>query len=209
MNNLYVKLKFLTFLDHEASAVSSSKRMVAYLADWFLGSLATLLPICLLWTALTGDVESMSQVSLFTINSTAGKMQAVAAGAAGLVLALWYYVFIPWKVTPGQTPGKKMMNIRIAKKDGSALRLKDLLIRQVLGFMLLEGMLCTASSLFHEWISLATGLNFTGILMMASLIITIASILAALLAPSSRMIHDYMAGTVLENVENDRPDQQI
>lgn len=209
MNNVYFKLKFLTFLDHEESEVSSGKRIAAYLIDWFLGALMTLLPLCLMWAMATGDTANMNQVSVFTLNTILGKPQALLAGLAGLLLCLWYYVYVPWKVTPGQTPGKRTMNIAIARKDGQQLTLKDLLIRQVVGLLLLEGMLLTGSTLLRDVISLASGLNFTGILSMSGMIITIVSVLMALLVPSRRMLHDYLAKTHLVPVESDREDQQI
>ncbi len=101
------------------------------------------------------------------------------------------------------------MNIAIARKDGQQLTLKDLLIRQVVGLLLLEGMLLTGSTLLRDVISLASGLNFTGILSMSGMIITIVSVLMALLVPSRRMLHDYLAKTHLVPVESDREDQQI
>ena len=74
---------------------------------------------------------------------------------------------------------------------------------------LIEGTLYNGSGLLQDMLSLGTGLNFTGILLYVTLALTIVSLLAAFMAGSRRMIHDYLAGTVLVPVEEDRPDQMI
>lgn len=206
---MYFKLKYLTFLDHEPSLVSNGKRVFAYLMDWFLSGLCLSLPLCLAWMMTTRDLDQMEKVNVFRLADAAGTGIALAAGLAGLALFLWYMVIVPWKVTPGQTPGKRTMGIGIAKKDGSVLTLKDLLLRQVLGILVLEGVLYNGSGLLQDMLSLSTGLNFTGILLYATLAITIVSLLAALMAGSRRMGHDYLAGTVVVPMESERTDQQI
>ncbi len=102
-----------------------------------------------------------------------------------------------------------MMGIAMARKDGTPLDLKTLLLRQVIGILLMEGTLYNGSGLLQDMLSLGTGLNFTGILLYVTLALTIVSLLAAFMAGSRRMIHDYLAGTVLVPVEEDRPDQMI
>lgn len=206
---MFWKLKYLTFLDHEPSAVNDGKRVMAYLIDWFLSALCLSLPLCLSWMMATHDLDQMEKVNLFRLSSVIGNGPAMVTAAAGLLLFLWYMVWVPWKVTPGQTAGKRMMGIAIARKDGAFLDLKTLLLRQALGILLVEGTLFNASGLLQDMLSLATGLNFTGLLLYASLGLTIASLVAAFLVKSRRMIHDYLAGTILVPVENDRPDGQI
>lgn len=210
MEHLFnLHIRNLSFLDRTATDVSPAKRVCAYLIDWFLSSLAALFPICMLWTAITGQTETMTQATVFALRDQAGLMPAVLAAIAGLILSLAYMVIIPWKVTPGQTPGKRIMNLKMVSKDGSPLGLKKLLIRQVLGLLLLEGMLYTGSSLLQDTISLTTGLNLTGILTYASLIMTAISLIMAMAAPSRCMLHDYLAGSRIIEASNNRTDQQI
>lgn len=206
---MYGKLKYRTFLDHEPCAANDGKRVMAYLVDWFLSGLCLSLPLCLTWMMATRDLDQMEKVNVFRLASVTGNGPALAAAAAGLLLFLWYMVWIPWKVHPGQTPGKRMMGIAIARKDGQPLDLKTLLLRQVVGVLLIEGTLYNASAMLQDMVSVSTGLNFTGVLLYATLALTIASLLAALMAKSRRMIHDYLAGTVLVPVADTRPDQMI
>lgn len=206
---MFFKLKYLTFLDHVPCAVQDSKRLAAYLIDWFLSSLCLNLPLCMAWMWATRDLDQMEKVNLFRLAAASSVNIALLAGVFGLVLFLWYMVFVPWKVTPGQTPGKRVMGIALKRVDGEKLGLKDLLIRQVAGILLLEGVLYSGSSLLQDMVSLASGLNFTGILLYASLAVTIGSLVAALLVPSRRMLHDYLAGTTLCEAASTRQDAVI
>ena len=168
-----------------------------------------MLPLCLGWMFLTHDQENMVHVDVFRLAQASSKQTALWIGALGLLFALIYYVWIPYKVYPGQTVGKKAMGIQIEKTDGSNLRLMDLLLRQGLGLLVLEGILFNPSRLWQDMLSLASGLNFSGYLLYLSLAITILSALIALMAPSKRMLHDYLASTTEKEVALERKDQSI
>lgn len=208
-NRLNAQTRNFSFLDQQKTEVSSAKRFCAYLIDWFLSSLAALLPICLLWTASGQPTETMTQATVFALAEQTSDQAALMAGCIGLVLSLAYMVLIPWKITPGQTPGKRIMNLRIVSKDGSPLTLTQLCLRQIIGLICLEGLLYTGSSLAQDLLSLSTGLNFTGILMYVSVIGTAISFLIAMAAGSRRMLHDYLSRTTITEAVCDRPDQQI
>ncbi len=206
---MHLKLRMMNLLDQSVCTVNQSKRMMAYLIDWFLGALCMMLPLCLGWMFLTHDQENMVHVDVFRLAQASSKQTALWIGALGLLFALVYYVWIPYKVYPGQTVGKKAMGIKIEKTDGSNLRLMDLLLRQGLGLLVLEGILFNPSRLWQDMLSLASGLNFSGYLLYLSLAITILSALIALMAPSKRMLHDYLASTTEKEVALERKDQSI
>lgn len=206
---MHLKLRMMNLLDQSVCTVNQSKRMMAYLIDWFLGALCMMLPLCLGWMFLTHDQENMVHVDVFRLAQASSKQTALWIGALGLLFALIYYVWIPYKVYPGQTVGKKAMGIQIEKTDGSNLRLMDLLLRQGLGLLVLEGILFNPSRLWQDMLSLASGLNFSGYLLYLSLAITILSALIALMAPSKRMLHDYLASTTEKEVALERKDQSI
>lgn len=203
------KMKLFSFLDQDVCEVSTGKRVFAYIIDWFCSALCLMLPLCLVWMYKTQDLDGMSKVNLYRLNDVIGTSSALLAGAAGLLLLFWYMVYIPWKVTPGQTPGKRTMGFKIARKDGQALSLKDLLVRQIVGLVIIEGILSSGSSMIRDMLSLSTGLNLGGVLYWIALIATIVSILFALFSPSRRMLHDYLAKTTLETVPFEREDESI
>ncbi|MDO4467797.1 MAG: RDD family protein [Bacillota bacterium] len=197
--NLYFKLKM--WLDDTPGDVDVSKRFSAYLIDWFLGSLCTTFPLCLIWMFNTHDMENMAKVNLFQLWNSTSLSITVIAGILSIFCALFYYVWIPYKIYPGQTVGKRTMNIKIVKLDNTVLDLKTLIIRQVVGIVVLEGTLYNVSTLWHDLLSIVTGLNFTGILMYQGLICSILSIALCMLSNSHRMIHDRLAKTKVMRIK--------
>lgn len=190
---LYVRLK--TLFDDNPSEVDVGKRFTAYLIDWFLGALFMMLPICLLWLFQTQDMEAMSNIDLWLVRSEISQPMAYVAGLLGIVFALFYYVYVPWKIYPGQTVGKRALGFEIVKKDGSDINIKTLLIRQIIGIIILEGTFYNVSGIWHTLVTMATGLNFTGILMYQGLIVSIFSAALCMLFKSHRLLHDYIAKT--------------
>lgn len=85
---------------------------------------------------------------------------------------LFYLTFLPvyWN---GYIIGKKIMNIRIVKLDGTDLSLSDMVMREVIGRVLL-------------------GYATFGVT-------TVISGLMVLLRHDKRAIHDFLAGTFVEN----------
>ena len=177
-----MKLNFLTtVLDQTKSDADSGKRVCAYIIDWFVGALVISFPLCIAWMFKTQDIEHMQEVNLFRLQNIQGTNFAIMIGIIAFAACVWYYIWLPYKVTPGQTFGKKVMGLKMVKSDGSQLLLKDLIIRQGIGIILLEGVLCNGSSLLHDMITLVTHLNFTGILFYISLTITCISVLMSML----------------------------
>ncbi|MDM8293069.1 MULTISPECIES: RDD family protein [Faecalicoccus] len=191
--SLYVRLK--TLFDDSPSNVDTGKRFFAYLIDWFLGALFMMFPICLLWLFQTHDMEGMSRVSLWLIQDRLSTSQAYLAGCIGILFSLFYYVVIPWKIFPGQTLGKRAVGIKIVSLDEKDVSLKTLLVRQVIGIMILEGVFYNVSDIWHTLVSMMSGLNFTGILMYQGLIVGIFSAALAMVYKSHRLLHDYLAKT--------------
>ncbi|EOS59303.1 hypothetical protein C815_02281 [Firmicutes bacterium M10-2] len=205
-----MKLNFLTtVLDQTKSDADSGKRVCAYIIDWFVGALVISFPLCIAWMFKTQDIEHMQEVNLFRLQNIQGTNFAIMIGIIAFAACVWYYIWLPYKVTPGQTFGKKVMGLKMVKSDGSQLLLKDLIIRQGIGIILLEGVLCNGSSLLHDMITLVTHLNFTGILFYISLTITCISVLMSMLAPSRRMLHDYLGNTKVMAAPIEGIDQKI
>lgn len=206
--NIFMKLYMK--LDHSICNVTSSKRFVAYVIDWFLGSLFTMLPMCILWMMWTKDMETMSRANVLLIASNVGYMQAYLAGGVSVLFALFYYVIVPWRIYPGQTVGKRAMGFKIVKLDESDVDLKTLILRQIIGIIIIEGGLYNVSGILHSLISLALNLNLVQWLLYIGLGISILSAFLALKMSSQRMFHDYLAKTKVIPFENlDRVDQKI
>lgn len=188
-------IKIYTFIDHTACNVSSGKRLFAYIIDWFLGSLCTTLPMSIMWLMKTHDMEHMSGVNVMNMASHVTVGYAYIAGFLSVVFALFYYIFIPWKVYPGQTPGKRMMRFKIMGLNDEEVKLGTLIVRQFIGIMVIEGALYTVSGVLHSILALATNINFITPLMYVGLFISVFSAFLLLKGESKRALHDYVAKT--------------
>ena len=181
--------------DKNPSNVNISRRIFAYIIDWLLGALIMMLPMWIIWLNGNGDPELLNAVSIWTIAVEMSYQDAYIAGFLALMFALFYYVFIPWKVYKGQTIGKRMMGFKIVRTDDSEVELKELILRQVVGIIVIESVLYNVSLLWEGLISLMIGYNISIICMFIGFLITAGSCLIALSNQSRRMLHDYIAKT--------------
>ena len=166
---------------------SLGRRFGAYLIDWYLGGLATAFPISMVSMKLFQTVQNQNILSF-------PASYGIAAGTAGLAAALFYYVFIPAFIWKGQTPGKRLVKIRIVSADGNEVTLPKLMIRQILGIMVVEGGLVTASALWHQLATILTGIDFVKPLMYIGMGISILSSIITLLG-DHRAIQDRIGRT--------------
>ena len=187
-----------TFFDHRKCDVDHMHRFTAYLIDWFVGGLCMNLPILLLWLFNTKDIDSATNMSLLKFSDKLGMNMALVAAGLGILASLFYFVYVPWKITPGQTLGKKIMHFKVVRTNGDEVGLGRWIVREVVGIMILEGVVYHVSGLWKEALDLITGLNFSGILMWEGIIVTVASGLISMFFRSHRMIHDYLADTKVE-----------
>ena len=204
--NIFIKM--YTAFDHSTCDVNNSKRFMAYLIDWFLGSLCTMLPMCLLWMFWTQNVDTMTDANVLYIAGQIGTWQAYLAGAMSVVFALFYYVYFPYKIHRGQTPGKRAMGFKVVKTNGDDVDLKTLLIRVVIGIILVESVLYNVSGVCFSILSLATGVNFLTIMKFVGIALGLFSAFLVLKVESRRMLHDYMADTKVIVFESEVSEDQ-
>lgn len=182
----------------EVCNVNHMHRFTAYLIDWFVGALCMNLPIMLLWLMQTKDMDNASKLSLGLIADKLGMNMAGIAVGLGFLASVFYFVIVPWKILPGQTVGKRIMHFKVVKTNGEKAGLGTLLVREVIGIFVLEGVVFHVSGLLKEALDLFTGLNFSGYLMWEGIIVTVVSGLLCMCVKNHRMIHDYIAGTKVE-----------
>ena len=169
------------------AAAPLSRRFGAYLIDWYLGGLVTAFPVSVVSMKLYGTVKNQN------ILSFSGEM-GVWAGLAGILAALFYYVVVPALIWNGQTLGKRWLKLKMVSLDGSAVKTGQLMLRQILGIMVIEGGLVTASTLWHQLASLVFHVSLVKPLMYAGMAVSIVSSILVLLG-SHRAIHDLIGGT--------------
>lgn len=163
------------------------RRLIGYGIDWYLTSLLVMAPVALLYGIETGKKAITIDISLLSLP------YALAAFVIGFLLCMLYLVYYPLK--NGQTIGKKVTSIKIIKMDGKDVDLKTLLLREVIGVILVEGVMYTISTYSHQIIAMSMHMNYSNYLAYGFMAILIVSIVLAFTKPEKRMIHDYIAGT--------------
>lgn len=172
----------------EDEEVNLGIRFLSYLIDWYVGALCTAIPISLISQKLT---NTMLNQNIIEFEAPYG----IIAGILAVMFAFFYFVIVPTYITKGQTFGKKICKLKIVQKSNEDITLKNMILRQVVGIIILEGVLVTASSIWHQIASIITQVNFVSPLMYVGFVITAISIFLVVSKPERRAIHDYLGNT--------------
>ena len=163
------------------------KRLGAFLLDYVL--------LYLIYALIVSLVNS----SIDLVNVGRGIQIALYAFLIGV--AFLYHVIQPIYLFKGerigQTPGKKVLGLKIITANGEAVDLKTLSVR-FLAALLLEGFVVFATLyLFQIFALLGMPVEWTNYITPAYLTVTFASGILMVIKPSRQMIHDYVANTVV------------
>ncbi len=178
-------------LDKEGiNDVSYLRRLIAYGFDWYVGGVLASLPVILIYMILNDEATIIPQnLSIFT------HPYNISAGALSFMVAVFYYVAIPIFVFPGQTVGKKLLKLKIVQDDCQDVNGKQLIFRQLVMILLIEGSVYGSSNMLHQLINIISGVNFSGVYSYIGLSITAVSILLVIISKSKRALHDVLSGT--------------
>lgn len=168
-------------------------RAVAFLIDWYLGSLVTALPVAVIATNLGLEMTDQD------ITSYAAPFGLIA-GLLGIVAGLLYYAVVPM-LMGGQTLGKRLLKLRIASKDGGSASPLQLLARQGLGLIVIEQAAVGTGTVVQQMISLTLGSTAANVVSWAGIALTLAGFALAVFHRDHRALHDFLAGTKLVKAE--------
>lgn len=171
------------------------KRFLAYLLDWYIGAMLTALPIGIVSQKLYGTMLNQNLLS-FT------KPYGLICGILSLLCSLIYYVAIPLGKNKGQTLGKKLLHLKIVKENGEDVDFKAIFIRQVIGIILIEGGLYTASVIWQQVIELTLAIPVVTFLKFLGLGLSILSALLLAFHKNHKPIHDYIAKTMVVDIKD-------
>lgn len=192
MHKLWKKLT--RWVDRKPSRVSFLTRVIAYALDWALGGIICGLPAVAIYGLVTKRSDMFSDLYVFpSLGFSYG--WSYLAGFLCFLVALIYLIYIPYKIYPGQTLGKRIMKLKIVRIDGKPLDIKTLVIRHIIGLVVLESVAVVVSRYLRQMLTLATGFYFEYYLTAVGAFITMISAIIVYNTPSRRAIHDYLAKT--------------
>ncbi|MEG0469581.1 MAG: RDD family protein [Longicatena sp.] len=198
LTSLYFKLYSIT--DHTPCDVDHPKRIWGYILDWVIGGILTGLPAVFMYGGVTGRNDMFSDLYVFQALGFS-KSYGVIAGILCILCAMFYYIYVPLKIYPGQTLGKHLAGFKIVKKNNEPVDLKTLVVRQVLGIFLIEGAALIVSNYIRQLISLSFNFYVDYHLALIGMVITLISVILVIKTDSHRALHDYLAKTKLVLVE--------
>ena len=141
MTKKYTKKR--THTQAKDEEVSLGTRFISYLIDWYVGALCTAIPIALISQKLT---NTMLNQNIIEFEAPYG----IIAGILAVMFAIFYFVIVPTYITKGQTFGKKVCKLKIVQKSDEDITLKNMVLRQIVGIIIIEGVLVSASSVWHQ-----------------------------------------------------------
>ena len=192
MHKLWKKLT--RWVDRKPSRVSFLTRVIAYALDWALGGIICGLPAVAIYGLVTKRSDMFSDLYVFpSLGFSYG--WSYLAGFLCFLVALIYLIYIPYKIYPGQTLGKRIMKLKIVRIDGKPLDIKTLVIRHIIGLVVLESVAVVVSRYLRQMLTLATGFYFEYYLTAVGAFITMISAIIVYNTPSRRAIDDYLAKT--------------
>jgi uncharacterized RDD family membrane protein YckC len=118
------------------------QRIIAYILDAIILSiplLCVILPIAFSLGIFASAVDSSTSRSVTgnpLIGAGTNIFVSFLIGFVALAISFVYYVIIPTKVLQGQTPGKKLMNLKMVRENGGDVDLMDLVKRYGINFAL-------------------------------------------------------------------------
>lgn len=165
------------------------RRGAAFVFDWYVGAMATSLPIAY-FAALQGREVTDQLISTFSMP------YGLYAGIAGLVAGLIYYVVVPIAFS-GQTLGKRLLHVRVVSTDGLEVSPAALVLRQLVGMMIIEGAVVGTSTVIRGLVEIVAGVALPTWLYVASFVITLGSVALFAFRRDNRSLHDLLAGTMV------------
>lgn len=185
MKEFIIKLK----LD-KPNDVGFLRRSVAYIIDWYIGGVLASLPLIIIYMINNDNVTIIPQnIEIFKYPLN------IIVGLLSFMVAVFYYVLVPMYIYEGQTLGKKIASLKIMSNDNLKASRRQVLIRQFVVILLLEGSLFTSSNMLHQVLNVFSGVKITTIYSRIGLFITAISIILVILLKSRRAIHDVISGT--------------
>lgn len=183
----------------EKNDLNHFRRLIAYGIDWYLGGVIASLPIIIIYMSLHSDATSIPQ-NLTIFHSP----YDLVAGSLSFLVSIFYYVVFPCIVFKGQTLGKKLLKIKIVNDNYQDASNKQIIIRQLIMILLVEGSIYGASNMLHQIISVATGFNFSSLYAYIGLAISAISAVLVLVLKSKRALHDVVSHTKVVYLESNQ-----
>lgn len=171
------------------------RRLGAYIVDWYLYSV-----LLIGFNAFYSTIKGIEPVYFMTLEHYE-RSDATYAMIMMLLIHLICFVLLV-KFFKGQTIGKKIFKLRIVSVSGEEVLLNQLFIRELVGFLVIEGSFSPISSYIRTYLAM----QFYDIILLIRIwyLISFISLLCLKMYKDSRMIHDIVGKTKVIEMKLDK-----
>lgn len=183
--------------ERKRNASGRFNRFGAYFLDHYLQILISSIPVFILWIIANRSIGSNDNIANIDTLPISWQFPAVLLV---VLIMMAYNIILPRYIYEGQTFGKKLIGIKIVKKNGEKAGLFNYLVRY-LSFMALAANTYFSAIGGVMFYFLAKHFEFA---MQWNNILAIIFVLSAIIAASNkdrRSIHDFISGTKVINVK--------
>lgn len=175
----------------ESDSAPLWRRLFAYAIDYFLSTILISIIPMIITSILTGQKEFTSE------NFTAIPMSwRIVCGVLAMAAAVYYFCVYPLKdAHKGQTPGKRIMGIRIKALDGKELSWSNMWKRELVGSLLVEGETAFPSAYLRYFVFLFLPQTISQAVYYVYMGITLCSVAWAVFGKNHQMFHDVIGKT--------------
>lgn len=185
-------------VDRKENMIMGIRRACAVMIDWYLASVLAGIPVMFIYSIESGEATTASSLSAMSLK------WGLIAGVLAIIAASIYYIYIPSFVYKGQTPGKKLLGVKITNLDNSEVNLKTMLKREIIGVAIVEGGIVCTSEYIRQVIELVSNYKVYSILGIIGSVVTAISIIVLLATKEKRMIHDFIGKTKVVEISRNK-----
>jgi len=170
------------------------RRLGAYVIDWAISGVLIGLPEVFAFALVTHSSDMFSDMYVFS-SMGYSPVYAYVCCVLSLMLFFAYYVWIPFKVWPGQTLGKHVLGLSCENRGGGEMTLGTYVLRAVVGLLVIEGVSTVMTRYLVQTLTLITGFYMESVITPVAYLLTMVSGILVVCTQRHLAIHDYIAGT--------------
>jgi uncharacterized RDD family membrane protein YckC len=169
------------------------KRLISFLVDWYLSTLFSMIPTVVFQSINGRDLVIVNRIDNLSV------LQAIVATVLSVLVYILYFCAFPLRKN-GQTPGRRLMKLRLSQAGGASLTFSALLMREFVGVFLLQGSTTTTSINLLSLLQILTGINVSVPYQAVSAGILLCS-LVLLFTKREQTLPDLMSKTKIVSVQ--------
>lgn len=197
------KIKKANSKENKVVPSFGKERILAFMLDWFIAGILSGLPAVITYSQLTGTGKPIKDMYVFEALGY-GKSLTLMLALACMAIGFLYYVIIPWKVYPGQTLGKKMLNLKIVSTKGKQIGFETYFLRNFLLLFFAEGVATPLSMYIRAFFTTITRFYVDTYLSWMWNVITIISMIMLFYSRKHLALHDYVSKTSVIKIKGER-----